>query len=35
MGDAVQAAAVTTFILLLLGHFTLTVAYFNLIPQKT
>jgi len=35
VGDAVQAAVVITFILLFLVNFILTVAYFNLIPQKT
>jgi phospholipid/cholesterol/gamma-HCH transport system permease protein len=35
VGDAVQAAVVITFLLLFLVNFILTVAYFNLIPQKT
>lgn len=34
VGDAVQAAVVITFLLLFLVNFMLTVAYFNLIPQK-
>ncbi len=35
VGDAVQAGVVITFLLLFLVNFMLTVAYFNLIPQKS